>query len=82
MQESRFKIISDSCCDLPREDVERLGIDIVPLYVSFDGEKYERDYFDFTYHDFYQRMIDEQGTFPKTSLPGVEENAGTKEKAG
>lgn len=73
MQESRFKIISDSCCDLPREDVERLGIDIVPLYVSFDGEKYERDYFDFTYHDFYQRMIDEQGTFPKTSLPGVED---------
>ena len=73
MQESRFKIISDSCCDLPREDVERLGIDIVPLYVSFDGEKYERDYFDFTYHDFYQRMIDEHETFPKTSLPGVED---------
>lgn len=73
MQERKFQIICDSCCDLPRACVEQLGIEIVPLYVSFDGENYERDYFDFTYHEFYQRMADEPGRYPKTSLPGVED---------
>lgn len=73
MQERKFQIICDSCCDLPRACVEQLGIEIVPLYVSFDGENYERDYFDFTYHEFYQKMAYEPGRYPKTSLPGVED---------
>lgn len=73
MSERRFRIICDSCCDLPKEDVSELDIDIVPLYVSFDGVDYLRDFFDFSYHDFYQRMMDNPGSYPKTSLPGMED---------
>ena len=73
MSERRFRIICDSCCDLPKEDVSELDIDIVPLYVSFDGVDYLRDFYDFSYHDFYQRMMDNPGSYPKTSLPGMED---------
>ena len=72
MSERRFRIICDSCCDLPKEDVAELDIDIVPLFVSFDGENYLRDFYDFSYHDFYQKMMDNPGSYPKTSLPGIE----------
>lgn len=73
MEEKRFKIISDSCCDLPRSYCEENEIGIVPLYVAFQDGEYKRDFFDFTYHEFYQRMMDHPGDFPKTSLPGVED---------
>lgn len=73
MEEKRFKIISDSCCDLPRSYCEENDIGIVPLYVAFQDGEYKRDFFDFTYHEFYQRMMDHPGDFPKTSLPGVED---------
>ena len=72
MSERRFRVICDSCCDLPKEDVAELDIDIVPLYVSFDGVDYLRDFYDFSYHDFYQKMMDNPGSYPKTSLPGIE----------
>ena len=73
MEEKRFKIISDSCCDLPRSYCEENEIGIVPLYVAFQDGEYKRDFFDFTYHEFYQRMMDHPGDFPKTSLPGLED---------
>ena len=73
MANARFKIISDSCCDLSKEVVETKGIDIVPLYVAFSDGIYLRDYYDFTYHDFYQRMLDHPGDYPKSSLPSVED---------
>ena len=73
MEEKRFKIISDSCCDLPGSYCEENDIGIVPLYVAFQDGEYKRDFFDFTYQEFYQRMMDHPGDFPKTSLPGVED---------
>ena len=73
MPDGTFKITSDSCCDLNRRVVEENGIDIVPLYVAFSDGKYQRDYYDFTYHAFYQRMLDNPGDYPKTSLPSVED---------
>ena len=73
MSERKFQIVCDSCCDLPKEDVKELGIDIVPLYVSFDGVDYKRDFYDFSYHDFYQSMLDNPGVYPKTSLPSLED---------
>lgn len=73
MSEAKFKVISDSCCDLPKEIVTESDIDIVPLYVAFSDGVYHRDFYDFTYHDFYKKMLDRPGDFPKTSLPGVED---------
>ena len=36
----KFKIMSDSTCDLPRELVEKYDIEIVPLIVVKDGKEY------------------------------------------
>ena len=73
MEKTGFKIISDSCCDLPKDYCEANDIGIVPLYVAFEDGVYKRDYLDFTYHEFYQKMLDNPGNFPKTSLPGPED---------
>lgn len=73
MNKCNFKIISDSCCDLPGSLCEENDIGIVSLYVSFEDGVYMRDYIDFTYHEFYRKMLDNPGNFPKTSLPGVED---------
>lgn len=73
MADMKFQIVSDSCCDLPHALAEEKKIAIVPLYVAFRDGIYQRDYYDFTYHDFYQRMIDHPGDYPKTSLPSVED---------
>lgn len=73
MSSTKFRVISDSCCDLSKEDVEAYDIDIVPLYVAFQDGVYQRDYFDFSYQEFYQKMMDRPGDYPKTSLPSVED---------
>ncbi|MDO4266183.1 MAG: DegV family protein [Eubacteriales bacterium] len=69
----KFKVISDSCCDLSREVIAEHDIGIVPLYVAFSDGVYLRDYYDFDYQSFYRRMMDHPGDYPKTSLPSVED---------
>lgn len=67
-----YKIISDSACDLPQAYVNEHDIAIVPLSVSFDGETYYRDGVDITRNECYQKMVDNPGIYPKTSLPSVD----------
>lgn len=67
-----YKIISDSACDLSQAYINEHDITIVPLSVSFDGENYFRDGIDITRNECYQRMVDNPGTYPKTSLPSVD----------
>ena len=38
-----YAIVTDGSCDLPRELCQEKGITVVPFYVSFDGEKYEKE---------------------------------------
>lgn len=40
-------IITDSTCDLPRAELERLGVQRVPLYVNFEG-RVRRDWVEIT----------------------------------
>lgn len=58
------KIISDSACEMLQEDIERLGIEIMPLYVS-EGDKTYRDGIDITSDVLYANM--RQGVQYKTS---------------
>ncbi len=69
----QFEIVCDSACDIPRVDCEKQGVTIVPFYVSFDGEKYEREEIDFAVRDMYDRMVQNAGVYPKTSLPSVQD---------
>ncbi len=69
----KFHIVSDSSCDLGRQEMERLGISMVSYYVSLENEVYYREERDIPTHDFYQMMADRPGVFPKTSMPTVED---------
>lgn len=61
------KIVTDSTCDLTIEEADRLGIEVVPLFIHFEGKSY-RDKIDLTTEDFYRKLI-ECKTLPTTSTP-------------
>ena len=50
-----IRIITDTTCDIPYEEREKLGIDILPLTVYF-GEEGFRDRIDITSEQFYERL--------------------------
>ena len=69
----KFGIVSDSSCDLSLQYAEQEQVTIVSFYVSFDGENYLREGKDIAVTDFYQEMADNQGCYPKTSMPSVQD---------
>lgn len=75
-----MKIVTDSTSDLPKELVEKHGIEIVPLTVQL-GDKTFRDYYDLSPAEFYQ-MLGETTDFPTTSQPSAEEFHKVYEKLG
>ena len=76
MSDSRkeaFHIISDGSCDLPTELVEEKNVTVVPFYVSFDDEHYEKEIVEVGIRDFYQRMVDNPKIYPKSSMPSTQD---------
>lgn len=69
----KFEIVSDSSCDLPFQYTDQEQITVVSFYVSFDGERYLREGKEIAVTDFYQEMADDQGCYPKTSMPSVQD---------
>lgn len=69
----RFQIISDGSCDLPPHLTKEKGIRVVPFYVSFDGKTYQKEIEEIGVREFYQRMVDSPGVYPKSSLPSVKD---------
>lgn len=67
-----FKVISDTACDLLKDYTDSNNIDLIPLYVTFDGEKYYKEQVDITHDEFYRKMI-EDGGYPKSSLPPIQD---------
>ena len=67
-----FQIISDSSCDLDMELREKYNIQVVPFYISFDGEKYYKEREEIDIREVYKRMVDEPKNYPMTSLPSVQ----------
>lgn len=70
-----YHIISDGSCDLPPELAEEKNITVVPFYVSFDDEHYQREIVDIGIRDFYQQMVDNPKIYPKSSMPSVQDFA-------
>lgn len=69
----KFHIVSDSSCDLGREEAERLGISMVSFYASMEDEVYYREERDIPTHRFYEMMDQRPGVFPKTSMPTMDD---------
>ena len=67
-----YKIISDGCCDLTEDVIRQYDLHIVPFYISFDEEHYEKEIEEIAIRDVYERMVKESTVFPKTSLPSVQ----------
>ncbi len=61
-----IKIITDNCCDLPRELLDEYGITVVPLGVRFGDEIIPADKFD--NRAFYARM-EQSACLPSTNQP-------------
>lgn len=65
-----YKIFCDSACDTPIEILHQHDITLIPFYISFDQENYEKEIEEMSIPVFYERLTSEK-IFPKTSLPSV-----------
>lgn len=63
----RFRVVTDSTCDVPEAWRERYGIEVVPLRVLF-GEETLRDGVDLTTAEFFDRLR-RADRLPTTSAP-------------
>lgn len=70
---SNYQIITDGSCDLPPELVKEKNLTVVPFYVSFDSEHYQKEMVEINVRDFYTRMVENPKIFPKSSMPSVED---------
>lgn len=69
----QFQIISDGSCDLPPELTKKKNVTVIPFYVSFNGERYQKEIEEIGIRDFYQKMVDEPKVYPKSSMPSVQD---------
>jgi DegV family protein with EDD domain len=66
-----YIIMTDSCCDLPREYIETKQIPFVSLSCNFGDKEYKDDFGQgLSYRKFYEGM--KKGEMPKTSQPNPE----------
>lgn len=63
------KVVADSATDLPPDQVESLGIAVIPCYITFGTEDL-KDGVELTTEQFYDRLLNGPD-FPKTSQPSV-----------
>ena len=68
-----FDIITDSACDWTPEEARKDRVEVVPFYVSLDGEHYRKEGKEIAVREFYQFMVDNPAAYPKTSLPSLED---------
>ena len=68
-----FDIITDSACDLTLDTAKQLGIEVVPFYVSLDGEHYRKEGLEIPVRDFISSWWITRRPTPKTSLASIED---------
>ncbi len=78
---AKIKILVDSTSDMPVDWIQKLDVDIVPLYVNWpDGTSEKDDTRDYQQlQKFYQKLV-ESSELPKTSQPSIEDWRAVYEK--
>lgn len=71
--DEKFHLFSDGSCDLPPELTREKNITVVPFYVSFGDEPYQKEIKEIGIREFYQRMVNEPGIYPKSSMPSAQD---------
>ncbi len=61
------RIVTDSACDLDQADIDRLGIEVVPLSIRFGSDEYE-DRSELSVGNFYE-LMDQRDELPETAAP-------------
>jgi DegV family protein with EDD domain len=61
------RIVTDSSADLPADEVERLGLEVVPLSIRFGDQEYT-DGVDLSVAQFYEKLAT-VSTLPETAAP-------------
>ena len=69
----KYKIVTDGSCDLPPQLCLEKDITVVPFYVSFDSETYEKEIVEIPIRTFYEKMVADPTIFPKSSMPSVQD---------
>lgn len=67
-----YQVMSDGACDLTMDLREQYNIQVVPFYVSFDEKHYYKEIDEIGIREVYERMVSDPKTYPKTSLPSVQ----------
>ena len=67
-----MKIVTDSAVDLPEEMFAQLGIECMPLLITF-GNEVLRSGVDIQAEEFYRRLVASRDNLPTTSQPSVGE---------
>ncbi|MCM1530422.1 MAG: DegV family protein [Alistipes sp.] len=62
---SKIMILTDTCCDLPLETINELGITVLPFEITLNGETF-RETYDISAEQFYEKMLS-CGEVPKHS---------------
>ena len=65
-----IRVVADSTCDLPKEQVEEFNIEIIPLYINFGDQGY-LDQTEISRQEFYERMP-AASPLPTTATPGID----------
>ncbi|WP_303824085.1 DegV family protein [Ruminococcus flavefaciens] len=61
----KIAILTDSCCDLPKETIEELGIKVLPFTLTVGGESF-RELYDKSTQEFYE-LLENTDEIPKHS---------------
>lgn len=71
--QKKVQIISDGSLDLSQEITKEKDIEVVPFYVSFDSNTYQKEMVELGVREFYQEMVEHPDVFPKSSMPSVDD---------
>ncbi|WP_164174256.1 DegV family protein [Ruminococcus flavefaciens] len=62
---NKIAILTDSCCDLPKETIKELGINVLPFTLTIGGESF-REIYDKSTKEFYE-LLETTDEIPKHS---------------
>lgn len=66
-----IKILTDSSCVISQEEAAKIGVDVIPLGITFGSEAF-KDGIDINNEEFYAKLI-EGKNYPHTSQPSPQE---------
>ena len=68
-----FQIVSDGSCDFSTGEAASSKVEVVPFYITLDGEHFQREGIELKREEFIDRITTDKNLFPKTSQPNPQD---------